>query len=158
MGRIGDCRSQNFYTLIQKPSAKPYWKVRAKGDVREIFFMTTLNKTPGFIATIVSAAKAHQYPADDVGVYLQPAHQGVSCHCEFIVPVDRKNRAESRNVDALYQDASVVVQNQGAYFSRPYGIWADMAYTRDAKTVIAMKKVKDIFDPNHVMNPGKLRF
>jgi FAD/FMN-containing dehydrogenase len=33
-----------------------------------------------------------------------------------------------------------------------------MAYNRDAQTTTVLKKIKDIFDPNHVMNPGKLCF
>jgi FAD/FMN-containing dehydrogenase len=48
--------------------------------------------------------------------------------------------------------------HQGAYFSRPYGIWADMAFNRDAQTTLVLKKVKKIFDPKAVMNPGKLCF
>jgi FAD/FMN-containing dehydrogenase len=47
---------------------------------------------------------------------------------------------------------------QGAFFSRPYGIWANMAYNRDAQTTEVLRKLKDIFDPHNVMNPGKLCF
>jgi glycolate oxidase len=46
----------------------------------------------------------------------------------------------------------------GAFFSRPYGIWADMAYKQDARSMAVLKTVKNIFDPNHIMNPGKLCF
>jgi FAD/FMN-containing dehydrogenase len=46
----------------------------------------------------------------------------------------------------------------GAFFSRPYGTWKDFAYDPDPQTVVAYKKVKDIWDPNHVLNPGKLCF
>ena len=57
----------------------------------------------------------------------------------------------------LYAKASEDLINKGAYFSRPYGIWADMAYNRDAQATILLKNVKKIFDSNNVMNPGKLR-
>jgi FAD/FMN-containing dehydrogenase len=33
-----------------------------------------------------------------------------------------------------------------------------MAFNRDAASTIALKKIKGIFDPNNVMNPGKLCF
>ena len=47
---------------------------------------------------------------------------------------------------------------QGAYFSRPYGIWADIVYNRDAANKEMIRTIKGIFDPNNVLNPGKLCF
>jgi FAD/FMN-containing dehydrogenase len=58
----------------------------------------------------------------------------------------------------LYTRASEDLLNQGAYYSRPYGIWAPMAFNRDAQTTVVLKKIKGIFDPNNVLNPGKLCF
>jgi FAD/FMN-containing dehydrogenase len=46
----------------------------------------------------------------------------------------------------------------GAYFSRPYGEWAAMAFGADPETAELTRTVKGIFDPNNVMNPGKLCF
>jgi FAD/FMN-containing dehydrogenase len=47
---------------------------------------------------------------------------------------------------------------RGAFFSRPYGIWPGLIGNRHAENIIALRKVKRIFDPNNVMNPGKLFF
>jgi FAD/FMN-containing dehydrogenase len=93
-----------------------------------------------------------------MGVYIQPVHQGVGCHCEFMLPFDRGTQAEVARTGALFRDASQRLFNQKAFFSRPYGIWADMVYNADARTLSVTQKVKEIFDPNHVMNPGKLCF
>jgi FAD/FMN-containing dehydrogenase len=46
----------------------------------------------------------------------------------------------------------------GAFFSRPYGPWADLAYGRFTEGVAALRKLKSIFDPNNILNPGKLCF
>ncbi len=152
------CRAGDLLELIQKPSTEPYWKLRYKGGSQEIFFLTTLDKTPGFVSTMHSAAIEHQYPIPDIGVYLQPVHQGAGCHCEFILPFDRKNQAEALKTEHLFRDASRRLFNQKAYFSRPYGVWAEMVYNADARTTAVARKMKEIFDPLNVMNPGKLCF
>jgi len=158
MPAIPGCRSGELLDLILKPSTEPYWKLRYKGGSQEIFFLTTLDKTPGFVDTMTAAANEHQYPAPDIGVYLQPVHQGVGCHCEFILPFKREEQAELLKTQTLFRDASFKLLRQGAFFSRPYGIWAEMVYNADARTTMVTQQIKEIFDPNNVMNPGKLCF
>ena len=46
----------------------------------------------------------------------------------------------------------------GAFFSRPYGENAGMIVNRDAATTDVLHTFKKIFDPNNVMNPGKVCF
>ena len=155
---LSGCRGSELQALILKSSTEPYWKLRYKGGSQEIFFLTTLDKTPGYVATMVSAASEHQYPTSDIGVYLQPVQQGVGCHCEFILPFNREEQAEMLKTQALFRDASHRLFRQKAFFSRPYGIWADMVYNADARATMVTQKVKEIFDPHNVMNPGKLCF
>ncbi len=155
---IQGCRGGELLELVLKPSTEPYWKLRYKGGSQEVFFLTTLDKTPGYVTTMYAAANEQQYPAPDIGVYIQPVHQGVGCHCEFILPFKRQNGAEMLRTEELFREASLRLFRQGAFFSRPYGIWADMVYNADAMTMIVTQKIKGIFDPNNVMNPGKLCF
>jgi hypothetical protein len=107
---------------------------------------------------MLDAAAAHKYPAADVGVYLQPQHQGVAYHCEFSLPFAPDDRREAGNVRSLFTAASRQLINDGAYFSRPYGEWADPVYNRDAAGRDALRTVKKILDPNNVLNPSKLCF
>ena len=158
MPALQGVRGDEMLEVILKPSPEPYWKLKYKGGSQDIFFLTTLDKPPSFVTTMFSAANEKQYPLLDVGVYLQPVHQGVGCHCEFILPFDRTNQVEIQKTKELFLGASHRLFKQGAYFSRPYGIWADMVYNADARTMLVTQKIKDIFDPKHVMNPGKLCF
>jgi len=48
--------------------------------------------------------------------------------------------------------------NQGAFFSRPYGELAAMMYERASGYTMALKRLKKVFDPKNIMNPGNLCF
>ncbi len=143
---------------VLNTSGEPYWKLKHKGAGQDIFFLTTLNKTPEFIKIMYRVAEEFQYPASDIGMYIQPQQQGVSCHCEFNIPYNPDDESEVVKVRDLTTRASEVLIKHGAFFSRPYGIWADMVYERDTTTKTVLKKMKEIFDPNNVLNPGKLCF
>ena len=144
--------------LITNSSPEPYWKNRYKGGHQDVFFISTLDRTPTFVKNMLKIAEASGYPVSDIGVYLQPRHQGVNCHCEFILPYDPNISSEVSRLQELYSRASEELINQGAFFTRPYHIWADLAFRKDEHSAHILKKIKDIFDPNGVMNPGKLCF
>jgi FAD/FMN-containing dehydrogenase len=125
---------------------------------REIFFLSTLDDAPKYIETMFGLGRDVGYGAGRIGVYIQPQHQGVSQHVEFTIPYDAANRQEAVATKRLFLKASEELIAQGAYFSRPYGPWADLVYSRDATASRVLRTVKQIVDPNGVMNPGKLCF
>jgi FAD/FMN-containing dehydrogenase len=151
-------QGQIVLKTILNPARDPYRKIGYKGACQEIFFLSTLESAPLFVKTMYSAAESLGYPTSEISTYIQPVHQGASCHIEFDLAFDRHSPSESSRVEELYARASRDLLEQGAYFSRPYGMWADLAFNRDARSTRVIKKIKAIFDPNNVMNPGKLCF
>jgi FAD/FMN-containing dehydrogenase len=148
----------DIVAILEGCSAEPHWRLRCKGAAQQVLFLTTLDKAEGFTSTVCRAADACGYPAGAIGVYIQPQHQGVAQHVEFTFPYDPAVRAERARVEALCSKASHDLFGQGAYFSRPYGAWADMVYSRDVSATRVLRVVKGIVDPNNVLNPGKLCF
>ncbi len=144
--------------LLTKPSTAPYWKLRHKGACEDVFFLTTLDRAAGFVAAMQEAADRSGYSSSDMGMYVQPMVQGTSCHCEFHLFYDPADAGEVKKVRHLHDRACETLMNAGAFFSRPYGDWAQAIYRRDGDSASALKKVKRIFDPNNIMNPGKLCF
>ena len=143
---------------LLNPSKEPYWKLRYKGGCQDIFFLTTLNRAPEFVKAMYSLAEKSQYAPADLGVYIQPTHLGTSCHVEFSIPFDPSDEREVAAVQGLFTTASEELSEQGAFFSRPYGIWADLAFSRSAENAILLRKLKGLFDPHTILNPGKLCF
>jgi hypothetical protein len=135
-----------------------YWKLLEKGACQDIFFLTPMSKVGDFTDLMGAIAGKHHYRSDDIGCYIQPMVQGRGCHCEFNLPYNPSDIHKVDEVRKLFKNASVTLMENGAFFSRPYGLWADMVYNRNTAGVTALRKLKDIFDPNNILNPGKLCF
>jgi hypothetical protein len=154
----GSISANEILKAVQRPSAEPYWKLRYKGACEDVFFLTINDKLEGLIGVMNDLVKKAGYPGSDMGVYIQPVVQGTGIHCEFNLFYDSDNPSESNRVKELSASAVKNLMAQGAFFSRPYGESARMIINRDAATVAVLKKLKKMFDPNHVMNPGKVGF
>ncbi len=120
--------------------------------------MTINDKLESLIGVMNNAAEKAGYPTSDMGVYIQPIVQGTGIHCEFNLFYDPDNAGEAARIKDLSTSATKNLMAHGAFFSRPYGEIAGMIINRDAATVAVLNKLKKIFDPNHVMNPGKVCF
>jgi len=154
----GGAGADDVQKIISRPSTEPYWKLRYRGACHDMLFLTTMDKTPGFVKKMYELAGDSNYPAGDMGIYIQPMAQGTNCHIEFNFMVDPKNIVLEEKVSHIDSEGCEALAHMGAFFSRPYGAWAKFAFGQDAQTVIALRKVKSIFDPNGIMNPGKLCF
>jgi FAD/FMN-containing dehydrogenase len=140
------------------PAEGPYWKNRWQGASQSLFFIARPDKTPRFVEIMETIAPKHGYPVADIGSYIQPIEHNRGCQVEFTFFYDGKNAAAKARIAALYKDAARALMNEGALFTRPYGDLAPMVYERATSYVMGLKRVKKIFDPNNIMNPGNLCF
>ena len=139
-------RSINGFTL------KP-WRLRFKDSFQDIFFISKLESIPKYIKQVDL-----KFPKN-LGVYIQPINQGTSYHCEFDYYYDYNKEIERNELYKELDDVRTDLMKNGAFFNRPYGTWAkDVFKNQSDQTTIALKKVKKIFDPNNVLNPGVLCF
>jgi len=156
--KIGGVSTAEFSRLLNQPSPEPYWKTRLKGGVAEVFFLTTLDKTPGFTTSMNELAAEQKYPAENTGVYIQPIVQGTSCHCEFDIYYNPALEAAGAATKKFVGLAGERIAGAGGFFSRPYSAFKEAAYRNAEGTRSMQQKIKTIFDPNTILNPGKLGF
>lgn len=149
-------KAQDVLEKITNPCGDRYWKERYKGGYQDIFFVTTLDKTAKFIDAIHVLATECGYPVSNIGVYIQPQHMGTSVSIEFNLPYDKENAKETAEVREFYFKASQELSKLGAFYSRPHGNWASLQLKKDTQNYEVLKKLKSIFDPNNIMNPGKI--
>lgn len=130
------------------------WRSRLKGRFYGTFFITSMDQVEKYIAI----AKQHFQDAE-LGVYIQLLNLGTSCHCEFDVFY---NPSDSRNFNLIKAKLSTFYDElieSGAFFSRPHGEIAKTVFAHyRLENITALKKVKAIFDPHNIFNPGALCF
>jgi len=146
--------------MLRKPWPKEvtYWKNRYKGACQSLFFITKPTWAPKFINRVEEIAARLGYPISDIGGYIQPIEHNRACHLEFNFFYDPASSPELERVRSLYGEAARVLLNEGALFTRPYGELAKPVYERAADYATTLRRVKKLFDPNNIMNPGNLCF
>ncbi len=140
------------------PEGKPYWKNRVKGACQNLFFHTRPMLAHQYVDIVEEIAARYDYPISDIGMYIQPIEHNRACRPEFSFFYDPENKIETEAVRALYNEAASVLLNNGAVFTRPYGELAPIVYEKAAGYAMALKRLKKVFDPNNIMNPGNLCF
>jgi FAD/FMN-containing dehydrogenase len=140
------------------PADLPHWKRRVKGACQSLFFHTRPLKAPHLLALVEETAAQHGYPIGDIGVYIQPIEHNRACRPEFSFFYDPENETQIDTVRSLYTEAAKKLLNEGAVFTRPYGDLASIVYERAASYASHLKRLKKVFDPNNIMNPGSLCF
>ena len=128
-----------------------YWQDTYTGKEASIIFLTTLDRSVKFTEIMKKAAADAGF--DNIGVYIQPKHQGISCRVEFSIPYCDKCADKA---EALFNAASEQLAAEGAFFSRPYGGWAKLALKSDSGAMSRLKRLKKIYDPKNVLAPGRL--
>lgn len=141
--------------IAQPWHAEPHWKLRRDESGLEIFFLCPLSRYPAYVRQMEALVKASAVADLDYGVYVQPAVQGRGAQVSFTLPFNSTTRAA---VTTLYLESSRALMNSGAFFSRPYGPWAPMVYARDRNGAQMLQRLKGVFDPAGILNPGKLCF
>lgn len=151
---------QKLLSMLRKPwpGNKTYWKNAWKGGSQSLFFIARPDSSSRYVDVVKKTAPQYGYPISDIGVYIQPIEHNRACHMEFTFFYDPADAAEKGRMGDLYRNVAMALLNQGAFFSRPYGELATMMYERASSYTMALKRLKKVFDPNNIMNPGNLCF
>jgi FAD/FMN-containing dehydrogenase len=158
VGELGEVKASDLMELLHGVPAEDHWKSRGGESCSDVFFVSVYEDLERLVAAMEDKASESGQDMANVGIYLQPIVQGVNYHLEFNLFCDGNSAEQKARVEKLADAAVECLSAQGAFISRPYGSWVDIAYDKDQATVTALRKVKQIFDPNNIMNPGKLCF
>ncbi len=140
------------------PDEKPYWKHAYRGSCEDLYMVTTLERVGWYVPAVTAVAAEFGYAPTDVGIYVQPLHDGHACEITFSFFFDPEDELEIEMTRQMYRAAAGAILELDGYITRPYPIIADLVYRKHADQVALIKRFKKHFDPHQVMNPGNLCF
>ncbi|MCP4749754.1 MAG: FAD-binding oxidoreductase [Proteobacteria bacterium] len=167
ISKIAKTQGLKMATALKKVSAEDLLKAattpcgeidfrrKLKGHCLSIFFLTTLDRTAELAGAIADLAGQDGIDKRDIGIYVQPVVQNHACHVEFMFPYDPADGAMVSRLRKFENNAVKTLLEKNVFFSRPYGSAGDMVFDRNPLNTTLLKKVKDILDPNRVLNRGK---
>jgi hypothetical protein len=153
--KLGAISAADLLKAATSPTKGDDWRHAPQGQCFSIFFLTTLDRVLRLFKIFVESARKNDLDAESVGLYIQPVVQNHACHVEFIVPFAD---GDSRKVDilrAFEREAVHELAREGAFFSRPYGPSQEVVFKQNPLNYEILRKIKNIFDPNRVLNRGK---
>jgi FAD/FMN-containing dehydrogenase len=142
--------------LTGPPAASAFWKDRARGAHDSVYFQTTMDRAGEFLARFDELARSEGIGAERVGRYLQPQLGGRCCHMEWVIAADADDAADVAAVRRFCSRAAAPLIRAGAFFSRPHGDWAEPAMNAARSSRWIFEEMKEIFDPDHILAPGRL--
>lgn len=143
--------NEHASTVLRDTSPKgSYWRQRYGKDVFALFCVNTMDKLSNFSSCAETIAEECGLSREDLCVYAQPMQMARCCHIEFIINADEKT------VDTMEELLGMALLDNHAFFSRPYGKITESVYERYAGQKSFMPSIKEFFDENRLMNPGKL--
>lgn len=136
------------------PAELPYWRFQGNAGGRTISFHNTLDRVSGIHGETLRGSPV----ASEIACYIQPIERGRVCAVEYCIGYDPDDELSVRQTAEMEAQLNESLYKRGAFFPRPYGSQAGIAYQQNAAYTTTLNALKQIFDPNRIMNPGKLCF
>lgn len=145
-------RGADDFAASLRTASEDNYRDRFTGAHQELFFVQPFSGLPAIMAAKAACTKPDMGP---VGTYIQPMAQGTYCHVEFNLPHLPEHGSR---VAPYWQALTNACAQSGAFFSRPYGTWRDLAFASDDSVHTMMTAAKTLLDANDTMNPNRLPY
>ncbi len=140
------------------PEDRTFWKYLYKGNCHNISFHTTGNRLPRIVEEVGTFLAEKNIHENDFGVYIQPLENGRAYCCHYHLYYNPDEQKQKEIMVELDKEINHRLFMAGTLFNTPSENQSLLTYSHDTINTETLKKVKDIFDPNSIMNPGRLCF
>lgn len=126
-----------------------------KGGYAVIPFICMLPQIPLFKRILGQMSQAFKYNPAQIGELFIPVEPARG-HFQYSFIYNPENPQELMITKKFFEMFSNALIKMGAFFSRPYGNWAELVYAKAGAYKAMLKNIKEAIDPDNIMNPGKL--
>lgn len=161
--RLGNLSAERLLHAARTPCGETDWRHALAGNALSVCFQTTLDRSEAFIRLALQTATQalRDLPAcasAQWAVYVQPVVQNRACEVELFFPYDPADPQQLAVMMQLEQKLFDVLNEAHAFFSRPYGVAELKVFENNPLNTRFLHKMKNIFDPQRILNPGKFGF
>lgn len=139
---------------IESPEGVPKLS-RYKGAYNFIPAYVPTKRIPTAEKMVREMACEYGYPEEDISIFMLPVHVG-AYYFEAGFHRNPADPHETEKVEKLFYESAKRLLDIGAFIDRPYGRLAELVYSRCGGYYGLLKKIKAMYDPNNIMNPGRL--
>ena len=147
-----ETQAQNLWQLRERISESIAPHTPYKNDISVV-----VSKVPGFLQEI-DAVVAEHYPDFEI-IWFGHIGDG-NLHLNILKPEDMAKEDFFEKCQQVNKWVFEIVQRYGGSVSAEHGVGMTkkpyLEYTRSAAEIAYLKGIKQVFDPNGVMNPGKI--
>jgi FAD/FMN-containing dehydrogenase len=109
-------------------------------------------------SNVKSILEEFDYPFEDLVGYIMPMEQGHTYYMDYTIHYEHETNSKSdlENIKKFFAHISEYILDNGGVIDRPYGIWADMIFSKNPNLFGFLKQIKIQLDPNNILNPGRM--
>jgi hypothetical protein len=129
---------------------------RYKGGCTYIACMASKTQLNALYDLTLKATSKNGGTPPELGWRIMPLNFGGSYYFEPSLYFNPEDPVDYESSRGTFLHASRTLIHAGAFFPRPYPLWAEEVYFRMGAYHRKVKMVKEMLDTNNIMNPGKL--
>lgn len=163
---IANISSQEIIPILDGIVLESHPKISNTLVPIEIYYDTTLDRIQNQLDTLEKFLIQHEFPLERLYIYAQPVIQARSVEVQLTLMADTPSTGSQEfpvlEVRTLVKEMAKKITQMGGFFSHSNDLTDEIAFSTKSKNneiyINALLKLKQIFDPDKILNNGVMVF
>lgn len=160
---IADISQQDIEPILDGEKTTSHEDFYNNSVPYDVYYNTTLDRIQEHLNIFDELIRENDFPMERANVYIQPVIQARSVFIKFTLladtPKSNSHEYSLTKVKTICRNLAEKMSSLGAFFSYSYDLIDDIAFSEQNQEYSeALKKLKNIFDPDNILNKGVMIF